>query len=91
MVVFRILLSFAGAIALFLIIISGYRMMVSQGKPEAINAAREQLIAAIVGLLFMVFSLILLQTIGVDILKIPDDTSQGINFNNAGTSATQCP
>jgi hypothetical protein len=65
-----IILGFTGAIALILIIISGYRLMVSRGDPEGIQKAREQLTAAIVGLLFAIFSLVILQVIGVDILGI---------------------
>ncbi|OGH10761.1 MAG: hypothetical protein A3B38_03605 [Candidatus Levybacteria bacterium RIFCSPLOWO2_01_FULL_36_13] len=66
-----VMLSLIGGIALILIIISGYRIMASQGNPEALQAAREQLTAAIVGLLFVIFSLVVLEVIGVDILKLP--------------------
>ena len=69
--VFGILLSLAGGIALLLIIISGYRLMASQGNPEKVQAAREQLTSAIVGLLFIIFSLAILTIVGVDILRIP--------------------
>jgi hypothetical protein len=66
-----VVLSLVGAIAIILIIISGYRLMVSQGNPENIKNAREQLTAAIVGLLFVIFSLVILQVIGVNILGLP--------------------
>ena len=69
--IFSLVLGVAGGIALILIIISGYRFMASQGNPEAITNARQQLIAAIVGLLFIIFSFVILQIIGVDILRIP--------------------
>lgn len=69
--IFGILLSLAGGIALILIMISGYRLMASGGNPEKVQAAREQLTSAIIGLLFIIFSLSILQIIGVDILKIP--------------------
>jgi len=71
---FGILLSLAGAIAVLLIIISGYRLMASQGNPEKAQQAKEQLTAAIVGLLFIIFSLVILETIGFDILGIPGFT-----------------
>jgi hypothetical protein len=45
--------------------------MISQGNPEKIQAAREQLTAAIVGLLFIIFSLVIIQVLGYDILHIP--------------------
>lgn len=69
--IFGVLLAAAGGIALFLIIRAGYKIMTSQGKPETIQEGRDQLIAAIVGLLFLIFSLVFLQVIGVDILHIP--------------------
>lgn len=68
---FAILLSMAGGIALLLIIKAGYQMMVSRGNPEGINAGRDQLVAAIVGLIFLIFSFVILQVIGYDILRIP--------------------
>lgn len=66
-----LILSLSGGIAVLLIIISGYRLMISQGNPEKIQPAREQLTAAIVGLLFIIFSLVIIQVIGYDILHIP--------------------
>ncbi len=69
--VFRILLGFSGGIALILIISSGYKFMTSQGNPEQVQAAKETLTSAIVGLLFIIFSFVILQVIGADILKIP--------------------
>jgi hypothetical protein len=69
--IFSILLSFSGGIALLLIMRSGYSMMTSQGKPEQLNSARDQLVAAIVGLVFLILSFVILQVIGFDILQIP--------------------
>ncbi len=69
--VFGVILSLSGGIALILIIISGYSLIFSQGNPEQVKAAQEQLTSAIVGLLFIIFSLVILQIIGADILKIP--------------------
>jgi hypothetical protein len=66
-----VILSIVGGIAVILIIISGYRLMVSQGNPENIKNAKDQLTAAIVGLLFVIFSLVILQIIGVNILGLP--------------------
>lgn len=69
--IFSVLLSIAGGIAVILIIISGYRLITSQGNPEQIQHAREQLTAALVGLIFIIFSFVFLQTIGYSILRIP--------------------
>ncbi len=68
---FGILLSVSGMLALYLIIRSGYQLMTSRGNPEAIQAAKERLVSAIVGLLFIIFSLVILSVIGVDLLRIP--------------------
>lgn len=69
--IFAILLSVSGGIALLLIIRAGYNMMTAQGNPEKLNNAREQLVAAMVGLVFLIFSFVFLQLIGFDILHIP--------------------
>lgn len=66
-----LILSVAGGIVVILIIISGYRLMTSSGNPERVQAAREQLTSAIVGLLFIIFSLVILQLITKDILGLP--------------------
>lgn len=82
--IFGILLSISGAIALALIIRAGYTIMTSQGRPDQLQAGRDQLIAAIVGLLFLIFSFVILQTIGVDILKIPNSPTKNDNKGNTG-------
>ncbi len=76
------LLSISGAIALILIIRAGYELMTSRGDPEKVGHARERLTSAIVGLLFLIFSLVILEIIGVDILKIP-------GFENSDNTPTQ--
>lgn len=73
--IFGVVLSLAGVIALLLIIIAGYRIMTSSGDPEKLKGAKEQLTSAIIGLLFIIFSIVILQIIGVDILRIPGFTS----------------
>jgi hypothetical protein len=69
--IFTIVLGLAGGIALLMIIIAGYKFMTSAGNPEALKGATEQLTSAIVGLLFIILSFVILQIIGVDILRIP--------------------
>jgi len=68
---FSLLLGLSGGIALILIMISGYSLMTSGANAEAVQGAKETLTSAIVGLLFIIFSLVILEVIGVDILKIP--------------------
>lgn len=72
--VFGVILSISGGIALILIMVSGYRLIFSQGNPEEVKGAQEQLTSAVVGLLFIVFSLVILQIIGANILQIPGFT-----------------
>ena len=69
--IFSLVLGLAGGIAVVLIIFSGYRMIVSQGNPEKLEEARQQLVSAVVGLLFLILALVLIQVIGFDILRIP--------------------
>lgn len=74
-VLLGILLSVSGMVAVALIIRSGYQYMTSRGNPDTIQEARDRLTSAIVGLLFIIFSLVILQVIGVDILRIPGFTN----------------
>lgn len=69
--IFSVLLSIIGGIAVLLIIISGYKLMTSQGNLEKVQGAKEQLAAAIVGLLFVIFSFVILQIIGITFLGLP--------------------
>jgi len=69
--ILAIFLSLSGGIALLLIIRSGYQLLTSQGDAEKVKEARERITSAIIGILFMIFSLVVLQTIGVDILHLP--------------------
>ena len=66
-----ILLSLSGGVAILLIIAAGYQLVVSQGNPEKVKEGRERLTSAIVGLLFLIFSVVILQIVGIDILHIP--------------------
>jgi hypothetical protein len=68
---FGLVLGLAGGIALILIIISGYKLILTRGNPEKMQGVKESLTAAIVGLLFIIFSVVILEIIGVDIFHIP--------------------
>lgn len=68
---FGVLLAASGAIAVILIIRAGYQIMTARGNPEGIKEGREKIVAAIVGLMFLIFSFVILEVIGVDLLKIP--------------------
>ena len=64
----------AGGIAFLLILFGGLQIMTSAGNPEQLNAGRELVTSAITGLLLIVFSIFILQFIGVSIIGIPGFT-----------------
>jgi hypothetical protein len=69
--VLSLILGAAGAILLIVIILNGYKFMVSQGDPEKIKDAREGIIAAIMGIFLIIFSLTILSVITSNILGLP--------------------
>lgn len=71
MKIFSLALSVGAVGAIILIIYSGYKLLVSRGNKEIIQGARETLTSAIVGLLFIVFSMVILSVVAGDIIKIP--------------------
>lgn len=67
----RLATGIGGGIALLLMIFGAFQMMTSAGNPESLKNGSAQFTNAIVGLLFIIFSVLLLQIIGVNILNIP--------------------
>lgn len=61
----------AGIVSLICIIYAAFMLQTSQGNPEKIKKAQENLTSCILGLLLIIFSVFILRLIGVDILKIP--------------------
>lgn len=61
----------AGGIAFLLVIFGGFRIITSAGDPKGVQAAKETITSALIGLLFIIFSVFLLELIGVKILGIP--------------------
>jgi hypothetical protein len=59
-----------GGIAIILIITGAIQIITSSGNTQQIKSGRELLISAIIGLLFLIFSVFLLRVTEVDILKI---------------------
>ena len=60
-----------GGIALIFIIYGGFMVITSKGDPERVQKGKEMLTSAVAGLLFIVFSLFLLNLIGSRILDLP--------------------
>lgn len=61
----------SGGIAFLLILFGGLQIMTSAGNPEQLSAGRELVSSAITGLLLILFSVFILQFIGVNIIGIP--------------------
>ena len=64
-------LGLGGGICLLMCLTGGFMLTTSQGDPKQVGEAREMITSAIVGLLFIIFSVFILQFIGVTILNIP--------------------
>ena len=69
--IFSIVLGISSFGALILLLIAGYNLITSNGNKEKVAAARESITSAILGLLFIIFAIVILEIIGVDILRIP--------------------
>jgi len=67
----RRLIGIAGGIAFLLVIFGGFKILTSAGNPKGIQAGNEMITSALIGLLFIIFSVFLLELIGVKILSIP--------------------
>ncbi len=64
-------LGISGGVALLTFLAAGFIFSTSQGDPKAYGKAKEMMTAAIVGIIFVIFSVTILQFIGYEVLKIP--------------------
>ncbi|OGM15034.1 hypothetical protein A3D84_02075 [Candidatus Woesebacteria bacterium RIFCSPHIGHO2_02_FULL_42_20] len=62
--------SIVGGIAFLLIIFGGFKVMTSQNDPERLQSGKNVISAAVIGLAFVLFSVIILKVIGVDVLGL---------------------
>ncbi len=67
----RVVIAAAGGLALLLMAFGAFGMITSGGNAESLKKANEQFVSAVVGLLFIIFAVLIMQVIGVDILNIP--------------------
>ncbi len=67
----RLGLGAAGGVALLSLLAGGFMFSVSEGDPKRVGQAKEMIVASLSGLLFIIFSVTLLQFVGWNILKIP--------------------
>lgn len=67
----RFIIAISGGIAFLMMLLGAFQMLTSAGNPETLKAGQDRLTSAIVGLLFVIFSILILQIIGANILSIP--------------------
>lgn len=60
----------AGGLALILMVIGSIRVLTSSGDQQKLSAGRDMIVGAVAGLLFLIFSVLILRFIGVEILNI---------------------
>ncbi len=68
--VLRFAIGIGGGIAFLLMIIGIFQVIISTGDPDRLKAGKELITSALIGLLMIIFSVFLLQLIGVQILQI---------------------
>lgn len=67
----KIGLGIGGGITLLLILAGAFRLSTASGDPKQADEAKEQITSAVIGLLFIIFSVTILRFIGVQFLQIP--------------------
>ncbi len=67
----RLLLGMAGGATLLSILGASFILSTSRGETAKVKQAKELITASVSGVLFLIFSVIILQFIGVSILQIP--------------------
>ncbi|MCD8484945.1 pilin [Candidatus Woesebacteria bacterium] len=67
----RLLMGVSGGVALLSILAGAFLFTVSQGDSSKLKEAKALLTAAVTGLFFIIFSVFILQFVGVSILQIP--------------------
>lgn len=70
-VLMKIGLLIGGGVALLIILAGSFILSISQGDPKKTSEAKEMIASALIGLVFIIFSVSILQFIGLDLLQIP--------------------
>lgn len=68
--ILSIAIGLGGGIAFILMVIGSIRVLTSSGDQQKLSAGRDMIVAAIAGLLFIIFSVMILRFIGVEILQL---------------------
>lgn len=69
--ILKIATGLAGGLALILMVIGSIRVLTSSGDQQKLSGGRDMIVAAVAGLLFLIFSVLILKFIGVEIVNIP--------------------
>ena len=69
--ILRWAIGIGGGVAFLLIVYAGFMIMTSQGNPDRLQAGKELLTSALAGIILLIFSIFLLNLIGVEILQLP--------------------
>lgn len=67
----RISTGIGGGLSLMLIMYSSYILITSSGDPKKVQSAKDTITGAIIGLLFMILSIVIMNLLGVQILQLP--------------------
>lgn len=69
--ILKLVISVSGGIAFLLMIFGGFKVLVSAGNPKGVQSGNEMITSALIGLLFILFSVFLLKLIGVTVFQLP--------------------
>lgn len=69
--IIKLLLGIAGGVALLSFLNAAFKLTISRGDSTKVKEAKELVTAAVTGLLFIIFSVIIMEFVGVRILHIP--------------------
>jgi hypothetical protein len=69
--VVKIGVGIGGGIALLMTLVGGFLLTTSQGDPKRTQEGKEMITSSVIGILFVLFSVVILQFIGVTIFRIP--------------------
>lgn len=75
--IFGFVLGFAGALAILLIIVGGFKVATSQGNPDSLQDGKDTITHAILGLVFILLATSILAIIGIDILGLSNVFQRG--------------
>jgi len=69
--IIRWAIGMGGGISFLLILLSGFIIITSSGNPQKVKAGKELLTSAISGLILIIFSVFILEIVGLRIFRIP--------------------